>query len=208
MPTTNLITRSLGSTDLSSGTGTPDHLANTGSLYTDTSTGITYINTTGTTTGWEQLQKPGYGELYFTSNATSTTIASTNSWVPITPNSVSWTFGLSNGDFIQSATSSLFIPEPRIGGNYIVMASCSLGSVSSTATYDVGISISGATPSSGLFHSTTVQNLTPADYATINIQSYVNLTVGSSIRLLIRCISSTAVNVQVRHASLIAIKLI
>jgi len=207
MPTTNLITRSLGSTDLSSGTGTPDHSANTGSLYTDTSTGITYINTSGTTTGWEQLQKPGYGELYLpTNSATTTTFTATNSWIPLTPSSLSWTFGLSNA-FTQSATSSLLVNSNR-GGRYLAMASCSLGGASSTTTYDLGISIAGATPSSGSFQSTTVQFLTPADYATININTYVDLNVGNTMSLVIRCISATSSNVTVRQASLIAIKLI
>ena len=204
MATSNLITKTLGSIELSSGAGTPDHLSNKGSLYTDVTTGQPWINSTGDSSGWEPLIKPGYGEIYISANAVSTTFAATGSWT--STSNFSWSNpGFLNG-FTQSGTSSSLQLLPNKAGKYMVTLNGSLGNPASNQTYDFGISVNGATPSNNMFQSATILILTPADYRTINVTGYLNLSDNDTISAVARCTTSN-VSINIRHATLIAIKI-
>lgn len=198
MATINLQKRSLGSRELSSGQGSPDHISTIGSLYTDTVTGKTYVSINGTSTGWELLQTPSFGELYLSANATVTTIASANTW--ISTNNLTWVFGSSNG-FTQSGTSSLLVGSNK-GGKYMVVASGTLQFNVASAIYDLGISVNGSTPTSGNFHSTIVPAATYQK--TINVSSYLDLSPGDTVSVVLRC--TTATNIILRHGTLVLTK--
>lgn len=205
MPTTNLITKSLGSVELSSGNGSPDHSAPKGTLYTDASTGTPWINSSGTASGWEPLLKPGYAEVFLNANGVATTISATNSWVD--PNTLTWnSSGFLNG-FTRTGTSSLVVSTNK-GGKYMIIFNGTIGAIAgaTTQTYELGISYNGATPSNGLVQSATLQVLSPADYRTVNVNGYLDLNDGDTIGPRIRCTTNNT-NITLRFASLIAIKI-
>lgn len=204
MPTNNLISKSLGSIELGSGNGTPDHISPKGSLYTDTSTGTPWVNSTGNASGWEPLLKPGYGEIYLNANAVSSTFSTTNTWV--STNSLSWSnAGFFNG-FTQSGTSSSIQVLTGKSGKYIVTLNGSIGNAGSSQTYEIGVSVNGATPSNNMYQAATVLFLSPADYRNINVSGYLNLSDNDTISTVVRCTTAT-VSVNLRHASLTAIKI-
>ena len=93
MPTTNLQTQSLGNILVESGNGTPDHTSPKGSYYTNITTGSLFINSDGTSLGWEMLNKVSWGEMYIQSNTTNTT--TTTNWVSTT--GLTWSFAGGNG---------------------------------------------------------------------------------------------------------------
>ena len=72
MATTNLESQSLGGILVQSGNGTPDHTAPSGSYYTNIDTGTLFINSAGSSTGWETLNKVAWGEMYIQTNTTNT----------------------------------------------------------------------------------------------------------------------------------------
>lgn len=78
----NLVIKSLGRVELSSGDGIPDQVAPIGSVYTDTLTGDSYVNSTGRISGWEPILKKKYCFFYITNNTTSS-VTATNSWIKI-----------------------------------------------------------------------------------------------------------------------------
>jgi hypothetical protein len=195
MATNRLITKSLGSTELSSGQGTPDHVAPTGSLYTDTLTGKSYINVNGTSTGWELLQTPAFGQLSLTTNTTVTTISVANTWVS-TNNLSGWTLVDSNG-FTQTGTSSLLAGSNK-GGRYLVLASGTLLFNAALAVYDLGVSVNELSPDNGSFNSSTVE--ATGYNRSISISSYIDINPGDTVSIVLRC--ATATNITLRHASL------
>lgn len=199
MATTNLITRSLGGIELSSGQGSPNHLAPSGSLYTDSVTGKTYVSQ-DSNNSWELLQTPSYGELYLSANAITTTIASANTWIS-TSTLTGWTLGTSNG-FTQSGTSSLLTGTNK-SGKYFVTVTGTLQYVAA-ATYDLGISINGNNPGAGKFHSTSLPLTTPTSQKTITVHTYVDLLTNDTVSIVLR--STTATNVILRHATLVVTK--
>lgn len=202
MATNNLQKRSLGGIELSSGQGSPDHLAPSGSLYTDSLNGKIYISLDGVTNSWELLQSPCYGELYLSANATVTTIASANTWVSVS-GLTGWTFGASNG-FTQSGTSSLLLGANK-SGKYFVTATATLQYNLAAATYDMGISVNGNTPDAGRFHSVSMPTTTPTSQKTITIHTYIDLLANDTISIVLR--STTATNIILRHATLVATKI-
>lgn len=201
MATSNLQKRSLGGIELSSGQGTPDHFATTGSLYTDSTTGKVYVSLDGSTNSWELLQTPCYGELYLSANATVTTIAAANTWVSVSA-LTGWTFGTSNG-FTQSGTSSLQVGTNK-SGKYFVTATGTLQYNAAAATYDLGVSVNGNTPEAGRFHSTSMPTTTPTSQKVITVHTYVDLVGNDTISIVLR--STTATNIILRHATLVATK--
>lgn len=204
MSTSNLITKSLGSVELSSGSGTPDHTSTRGSLYTDTSTGTPWVNSTGNASGWEPLLKPGYGEIFLNANALSTTFSVANTWV--STSNLSWSNSSFLNGFTQSGTSSSIQVLTGKAGKYIVTLNGSIGNPSSNQTYELGVSVNGATPSNNMYQAATVLFLSPADYRNINVSGYLNLSVGDTLSTFVRCTTGT-VTVNLRHASLTAIKI-
>jgi hypothetical protein len=201
MATSNLQKRSLGSTELSSGQGSPDHFAPSGSLYTDTLNGKIYISL-GANDSWELLQSPCYGELYLSANTTVTTIASSNTWVSVS-DLTGWTFGASNG-FTQSGTSSLLLGANK-SGKYFVTTTATLQYNLAAATYDIGISVNGDTPAAGRFHSVSMPTTTPTSQKTITVHTYIDLLANDTISIVLR--STTATNIILRHATLVATKI-
>jgi hypothetical protein len=204
MPTNNLIIKSLGSIELASGSGTPDHISPKGSLYTDTSTGTPWVNSTGNSTGWDPLLKPGFGEIYLNANAISTTFSVSNTWV--STSKLVWSNSSFLNGFTQSGTSSSMQVLSGKEGKYIVTLNGSIGNPASNQTYELGVSVNGATPSNNMYQAATVLVLTPADYRNINVSGYLNLSVGDTLSAFVRCTTGT-VTVNLRHASLTAIKI-
>jgi len=204
MPTNNLIIKSLGSIELASGSGTPDHTSPKGSLYTDTSTGTPWVNSTGNSSGWDPLLKPGFGEIYTNSNTISTTFSVSNGWVS-TSNLVWSNSSFLNG-FTQSGTSSSMQVLSGKSGKYIVTLNGSLGNPSSNQTYELGVSVNGSSPSNNMYQAATILFLSPADYRNINVSGYLNLSDGDTLSAVVRCTTGT-VAVNLRHASLTAIKI-
>lgn len=196
MATSNLITKSLGTTQLSSGSGSPDHVAPTGSLYTDTLTGKTYVSADGTSTGWELLQAPAFGEIFLNTNTTVTTITA-NNWIATT-GLPGWTLSDSNG---FTGTSSLVVGANK-GGKYLVVAGGSLLFNAALATYDLGISINGGNPAAGNFQSSTVE---AAGYNRfIGVNTYIDLVPTDRVSIALR--STTSTNIILRHATLVVTK--
>lgn len=199
MATSNLQKRSLGSTELSSGQGSPDHVAPIGSLYTDTLTGKTYVNTNSLSDGWELLQTPSFGEIYISTNTTVTTIASANTWISFS-GLTGWTLGSSNG-FTQTGTSSLLVGSNK-GGKYLVTACATLQFSAAAGIYDIGVSVNGSNPISGRFNSTYLPTTTYRECVVVS--TYIDLVPGDNIAIVVRC--TTATNVILNHAVMTATK--
>ena len=83
----NLVIKTLGRVEISSGDGYPVHVAPIGSVYTDTITGDSFTNTTGLSTGWTPIIKKIRNEFSLTNNTTSTATA-TASWVKVSGSGV------------------------------------------------------------------------------------------------------------------------
>ena len=120
MPTTNLISKSLGNILVQSGNGAPDHVADKGSYYTNIDTGTLFINIDGTATGWGPLSKIAYAQMTVTDNATEIAPGSLNQWQSTT--SLTWVEKENNGLTFSSGTL-----KPRTGksGTFlIILAGC------------------------------------------------------------------------------------
>lgn len=113
MPTTNLVTKSLGKIEYGSGSGIPDHVAPKGSFYIDVDTDKIYINSDGTSTGWTSVLKNTVGEFYMNSN-TTISLTATNSWVGISGTATASSF--SSNLFTISTQSSPILSSTGQGG--------------------------------------------------------------------------------------------
>ena len=120
MPTTNLQTQSLGNILVESGNGTPDHTSPKGSYYTNITTGSLFINSDGTSSGWEMLNKVSWGEMYIQSNTTNTT--TTTNWVSTT--GLTWSFAGGNGT--EMVTRGKLSIRPNKEGVYYLLATGSV----------------------------------------------------------------------------------
>lgn len=196
MATTNLISKSLGDVLLQSGSGTPNHTASQGSLYTDISTGTLFINTSGGTS-WQNFNLVSYGSMYFQDNVNATTISSTDTWVTITD---TFTADAENGFSFSSNTLTL---DTGYDGTFKVIGNATLQNVANSPNFEVGISIDSGVPEDGLFNGCKVS--TSIITAHIGVGGYVDLTGGTTLNLAVRNITDTS-NVIIKHAQLIAIR--
>lgn len=198
MATSNLSSKSLGDILLQSGNGTPNHSSPKGSLYTDQDTATLYINTSGTTTTWQNFVPISYGEGYYVSNGVATTISASNTWYAVNN---TFTTGATNGFSVSANT--LVVGSGR-DGLYNVQGSVTIAWVAGTPNYEVGISINGGTPpsvSGGTYNGATISTT----YTTANIafDRQFTLNGGDTIQLAVRNLTDTS-NVIIRHAQLVA----
>lgn len=194
MATTNLISKSLGNTLLQSGNGIPDHTAPDGSLYTDITNAELYVNVGGVE--WEKLYKVSYGSGVLINNTTATTISAQNTWTLVT--GLTLTGREQNG--ISVSGSTLTVDSNR-GGVYKVTLTCTVGNVAGTNSFDVGISINGASPV--VFNRVTTD--TTITTSTVAVIDTLELSATDTINVIVRNISSTE-NVIFRNIQIQALK--
>jgi len=192
MPTTNLQSQSLGNILIESGTGTPDHTSPKGSYYTNITTGSLFINSNGTSTGWEMLNKVAWGEMYIQSNTTNTT--TTTNWVSTT--GLTWSFAGGNGT--EMTTNGRLRIRQNKGGVYYILAtgSVQVQNVASAYTFFFGVSKNGATPSDGFWQGGMLGGALTATVAeeddkTFSVTNFVSLSAGDTLEIALR--SSSAV---------------
>jgi hypothetical protein len=195
MATSNLITKSIGSSELQSGLGTPDHVSPIGSLYVDTSTGALYQSKSGTASQWEAFQTAGYAEATYVGNTTATTIASANTWVIV---GNTFTQGTSLG--FSVSTNSLVV-GPGFNGFYRVEGNMTIVyQAGTTVDIEGGVSINDANPSGGEYNGATV---TATTLTTQNITSSFEafLNAGDTLKLAVRNLTSAS-NILIRHGQI------
>jgi len=192
MATTNLQSQSLGDILVESGNGTPDHTSPKGSYYTNIDTGTLFINSNGTSTGWETLNRVAWGDMYIQDNTTNT--AGTTAWVSLS--GLSWNFAGGNGTEM-SPTGKLKI-KPNKGGTYLVNATgtVQVQGVASAWTFFLGVSKNGATPASGFWQSCMLDGAlstvaTDEDDKTLMINNTLSLLAGDTLEMAIRMDSTT-----------------
>jgi hypothetical protein len=106
MATTNLITKTFGKVEFTTGNGYPDHIAPIGSYYINIDDNRVYVNLTGNSNGWSSVSKNNNAELYVLNNSTAT-ITATNSWVALEASATmsefsnGFTYSSQNLDFLN-----------------------------------------------------------------------------------------------------------
>lgn len=191
MPTTNLQTQSLGNILVESGNGTPDHTSPKGSYYTNITTGSLFINSDGTSSGWEMLNKVSWGEMYIQSNTTNTT--TTTNWVSTT--GLTWSFAGGNGT--EMVTNGKLRIRPNKGGVYYLLATGSVQIQNSAAafTFFFGVSKNGATPADGFWQGGVLDgNLSAVvleeDDKTFSVTNFLSLSAGDTLEISLRASSA------------------
>lgn len=192
MSTTDLSSRSLGDVYLQSGIGTPDHTAPMGSLYTDKSDGVLYINSSGTE-AWMPMSTAAYAEGFYQDNVTNTVIAAANTWTAVANN---FTLGHSIG---FSANTSTLVLISGYEGNYQVRGDVTISRVNGTNNYEVGLSINGANPVAGTYGGAIVDGTYTRQH--IGFETVVSLTGGTTLRFAVRNLVNGD-DIIIRHAQL------
>lgn len=194
MATTNLQSQSLGNILIESGNGTPNHISPKGSYYTNIDTGSLFINSDGTTTGWEMLNKVSWGEMYIQSNTTNTT--TTTNWVSTT--GLTWSFAGGNGT--EMVTNGKLRIRPNKGGVYYILAtgSVQVQNVASSYTFFFGVSKNGATPADGFWQGGALDGaltttVVEEDDKTFSVTNFVSLSAGDTLEISLRASSVTPV---------------
>lgn len=199
MATSRLITKSLGSSQLESGSGEPDHNSPIGSLYVDTSTGILYQNKSGTNQ-WEAFQTAGYVEATYTGNTSATTISAANTWTAVAND---FTLGTSLG--FSVSTNSVVLSSGR-SGYYRVEGNMTVVYQAGTSNdVEGGISINDANPVSGSYNGATI-TVTTLQTANITISFEEFLNAGDTLKLSVRNLTA-ANNILVRHGQIHAYRI-
>lgn len=192
MATTNLQSQSLGGILVESGNGTPDHTSPKGSYYTNIDTGTLFINSNGTSSGWETLNKVAWGEMFIQDNTTNT--AGTTSWVSLT--GLTWTFYGGNGT--EMSSNGKLRVKTNKGGTYLILATgvVQIQNVASAWTFFLGVSKNGATPSDGFWQSCMLDGAlssvtTDEDDKTLMINNTISLSAGDTLEMAMRMDSTT-----------------
>ena len=192
MATTNLQSQSLGNILIESGNGTPNHISSKGSYYTNIDTGSLFINSTGTSTGWEMMNKVAWGEIYLQANGTNT--AGTTSWVSLS--GLSWNFTGGNG--IEMSPRGKLRVKSNKGGLYHLLSVGSIQTQNVTSSYDffLGISKNGLTPSDGFWQGCQLNgNLSATaaleDDKSLTITNIISLSAGDTLEMSLRMSSVT-----------------
>ncbi len=193
MATSDLSSKSLGDVYLQSGIGTPDHTAPKGSLYTNKSTGVLYINSSGTG-AWLPMSTAAYAEGFYQDNTTATAIAAANTWTAVANN---FTLGSSVG---FSANTSTLVLIAGYEGNYQVRGDVTLSQSGLLGNnYEVGLSVNGANPVAGTYGGALVDITYTRQH--IGFETVVSLTGGTNLRFAVRNLAN-AEDIIIRHAQL------
>jgi len=191
MATTNLQSQSLGGVLIESGNGTPDHTSPKGSYYTNITTGSLFINSDGTSSGWEMLNKVAWGEIYIQSNTTNT--AGTTNWVSLT--GLTWTYTGGNG--VEMVTNGKLKVKPGKEGVYYLLATGSIQVQNVASAYDffLGISKNGAVPSPGFWQGAMCDGALTATVANeddkvLSINNIVSLSTSDTLEMSMRMSSA------------------
>lgn len=192
MATSNLQSQSLGGILVESGNGTPNHVAPKGSYYTNINTGTLFINSNGTSSGWETLNKVAWGEMYIQENTTNT--AGTTSWVSLT--GLTWQFYGGNG--IEMSTSGKLRVKQNKSGTYLILATGTpqIQNVASAWNFFLGISKNGAIPNDGFWQGAMLDGalstvVAEEDDKTLMINNVISLNAGDTLEMTMRMDSAT-----------------
>lgn len=186
MPTSNLITKSLGSVLQESGNGSPNHVSPLGSTYVDISTAIKYINIDGGSS-WVDLNVNAYGNMYLTTGVAITPVI--NTWYTLSGST--WTGNTSNNGVSFSASTKTLSSDTGKGGKYLIFATGRfLRSVGGNTNFQLGISKNNATPENGFFQGCSVGGAETS--SSVSLVGQINLTDGDTIQLSARNILNTA----------------
>jgi hypothetical protein len=184
MATTKLLSKTVGDVTLQSGSGTPDHVALIGSLYSNTLTGNIWLNVDGST-GWEQLQRSAHGEMGLT--ATTTLSPSTTTFTALTSN---WLLRVGNG--ISVVGGKLRVGTGR-AGRYCANGVLSIQRNATSTSYQVAIVKNVVTPIIGEFQQTAVDATTTIQ--NIAVEVFFDLVVGDDISFGIKAGAAGNVNI-------------
>ena len=187
MPTTNLISISLGDSLLQSGYGTPDHSGSTANMYLDITNGE--VNTlsnsyaaTGVTQQWGSIGEVQSVSITSKDSSTTITTSSTAVWYTLSASTYNWTTLLANGFSVNNGRVTL----TGLTGNYYINASATLKSIGAAnlIQYRIGVSKNAASPVAGFYSSSSFQNnATGSAYMTINVFGITSLTSGDTLEL-------------------------
>lgn len=183
MATTNLVSKSLGSILQQSDSGTPNHTAARGCIYTNTATGYIYANIDGSTT-WDNINHIGQGLLYIDNNTTQSTFVDTNVWYSV--RTLAWLSTSLNGITVSTA-NTLTIGTGQ-DGRYFVSAAVKLKIVTA-AQYGVGISKNASLPTAGYYNFDSLT--TDSTGTTVGVVGYLDLVAGDTIEIGIKNVLNT-----------------
>lgn len=188
MATTNLISKSLGDILLESGNGVPDHVSPRGSLYVDQDTAKVYQNNDGAS--WQVYQTVAYGEFYYQTNTTATTIGGTDTWTSVTN---TFTVEDSVGTTASGGTVSIL---SGYEGEYEVRGDITISYVAGANNYEVGLSVNGGIPTNA-YNGALIDSTYTRQH--IAFDGIVSMTASTTLSLAVRNITN-ADNVIIRHA--------
>lgn len=194
MATNNLQSQSLGGILVESGNGTPNHISPKGSYYTNIDTGTLFINSNGTLSGWESLNKVAWGEIYIQDNTINITSGST-AWVSLT--GLTWNYTGGNG--VDTPTNGKLRVKNNKSGTYLVLATgtIQIQQTASQYTYFLGISKNGNIPTDGFWQACMLDgNLSATaaneDDKTLMINNTIFLSANDTLEMVLRRDSTLA----------------
>ena len=184
MPTTNLISKTLGQTNIQSGNGIPDHFAPIATIYYDLDNNMIWKSQNGLSNGWKMMRPSMYGELDIDTNTTLST-----------PNGVGTFFSLSGLTWVNyngnvkgfTVNNNKLVLNSGCRGTYRVIGSLGVLRNATANNYKIGVSINGATPTLARQSSTGTVAVKTAGHGTVmfdillNDNDTVELTVAPTI---------------------------
>lgn len=202
MATSNLISSSIGNTNIQSGDGTPDHQASVSTIYYDNQTGIIWENTYGLAGTWAPLTPSIYGELDIDTNTTLTTPNGVNVFVSLS--GLTW---VNNNYNLKGFTvnRNKLVLNNGLRGVYRIIGNLGVLRNATNNDYFVGVSINGQTPSALARSGTGTDANKTSGHGTVIIDVFLNN--GDSVELTIAPTISGTGTFYVRDANLIIYRL-
>jgi hypothetical protein len=184
MPTTNLISKTIGQTLIQSGTGVPDHVAPISTLYYNNTNNMVWVNETGLGSGWVFMTPAMYGELDIDTNTTLSTPGGVNVFISLS--GLTWVNYNNNLKGFTKSGNKLVL-NSGCTGTYRIIGNLGVLRNATTNDYKIGVSINGAVPalnaqsSTGTFETKTSGHGTVILDRVLNSNDTVELTVAATI---------------------------
>jgi hypothetical protein len=202
MPTSNLITSSLGNLQIQSGSGTPNHTANAGTVYYDNNTNMLWESIYGTGNSWMPLTPSIYGELDIDTNTTLSTPSGVNTFFSLS--GLTW---VNNNNNLKGFTvnNNKLVLNNGLDGVYRVIGNLGVLYNATVNDYKIGVSINGQVPALSAQSSTGTNTVKTAGHGTVIIDTY--LSGGTSVELTVAPTISGTGTFRVRDANLVIYRL-
>lgn len=200
MATSNLVSKTIGKTQVQSGNGIPDHVAPLNTLYYNEDNNLLWKNVSGVSNGWMMMPPAIYGELSLDTNVVTSTLPSSIN-VFLSLSGLTWVSNNNNMKGFTVVGNKLKLNN-GLSGRYRIIANLGIDRNVTSNNYMMGVSINGVLPPLPV-----LQTPLSADGDKTSGHGYlsvdVNLNGGDTIELTVSSLLNTSVTFYVRNSSLI-----